>query len=292
MHSRIFSYIITFPFEQLGWGLRKLSLHSTACNISAILFYILICLTPCLLFLYLKKRKKLLKSDFLLPVLSIMLFAVIYYMINPGLLKSSVPGTGKILLGSTFYSVFFGYVILRILEECSLADTERLKLWLRTLLGAVIFLFFYAILTEGFENLSLSFQNLKEAAGNEDINLTTSYVFLILQCITNIIPYVLAVFILFTSIRSLNELLLDRYSDASAAAMEKLASLCTKSLIIAVVSGMIFNILQLLFHQSLRQINMVVSIPIYSIAFVLAVLLTTKYIRENQKLKRDNDLFI
>ena len=292
MHSTFFSFLITFPFEQLGWGLRSLSLSGAAGNIFAIIIYLLACLSPCLLCWRLKSSGRLLKTDFFLPVLSVLLFVVIYYMINPGLFNGGVPGSAKVLLGSTFYSVFFGYIILRILESCKGADTRQLKSWLRVLLAVIIFLFFYVILTECLENLSVSLTLLREANNPSGESLTVAYSFLILQCITNIIPYALAVFILFTSIRALNELLLDRYSDASAAAAEKLAALCTKSLIISVLSSMIFNVLQLLFHQSLHQIHMVVSIPVFSIAFVLAVLLTTKYVRENQKLKQDNDLFI
>ena len=292
MHSKFFSYIITFPFEQLGWGLRKLSLSGSAGNVFAVTVYILICLAPCLLCWRLKTSGKLLKTDFFLPALSILLFAVIYYMINPGLLNSSVSGTGKILLGRTFYSVFFGYIILRILDKCSQADKKQLNSWLKALFGIIMFLFFCVILSECFENLSASFQSLKAANTLENAALITTYTFLVLQCITNIIPYALAIFILFIAIRALSALLTDHYSAAAVAAMEKLAVWCSRSLIITVLSSMVFNILQLLFHQSLHQINMVVSIPVFSIAFVLAVLLTTKYIRENQRLKQDNDLFI
>lgn len=292
MHSKVFSYIITFPFEQLGWGLRRLSLHSSAGNIFAIIIYLLICFTPCLLCWRLRKAKKNLKTDFFLPVLSVMLLAVVYYMINPGLLHSNVSGAGKILLGSTFYSVFFGYVTLRILEKCSLSDEKRLKVELRALFAAIIFLFFYIILMECLENLLISIQSLKDAASYPDSLLTLNYVFLILQYINNIIPYALAIFILIAAIRTLNALLSDRYSDKSAAAAEKLSALCKYSLIITVLSSMIFNVLQLLFHKNLYQINVTVTVPVSSVAFILAVLLTAKYIRENQKLKQDNDLFI
>jgi hypothetical protein len=36
----------------------------------------------------------------------------------------------------------------------------------------------------------------------------------------------------------------------------------------------------------------VVTVPVFSLAFVLAVLLFARYIREMQRLKADNDLFI
>lgn len=292
MYSSLFTIIIKFPFEQLGLGLRKLSLSGAAGNIAAIIIYVLICLLPCLLFFRLKKSRKLLKTDFFLPVLSIMLFVVIYYMINPGLFRIGVPGTGRMLLGGTFYSIFFGYVVLRLLEAYSLADSTRLHIWLKTLLGVIIFLFLYAILAECFEALNVSVQNLQKINSYSEADMTITHIFLVLQCIINALPYALAVFILIASIRSLNALLFNRYSDLSVTAVEKLASLCKRSLVIAVLSSTGFNILQLIFHKRLLQINITVSIPVFSIAFVLAVLLTVNYVQENQKLKQDNDLFI
>ena len=77
MQSILYSDLITFPFEQLGMGLRKLSLSGSAGNTAAIIAYILICLVPCMIFLGLKKAHKILKADFFLPLLSILLFAVI-----------------------------------------------------------------------------------------------------------------------------------------------------------------------------------------------------------------------
>ena len=292
MYSKLYSVLITFPFEQLGLGLRKLSLSGTSGNIAAIIIYVLICLLPCLLFFRLKRSGKLLKTDFFLPVLTVLLFAVIYYMINPGLFHAGLPGTGKMLLGCTCYSVIFGYIVLRLLETYSLSDTRRLHVWLRTLLTVVIFLFFYAILAEFFFSFTISILNLRKVNSYSSTDMTMTYIFLVLQCITNALPYILAVFILFSSIRSLNALLHNVYSDASEAAIEKLTSLCTKSLVIAVLSSIGFNILQLIFHKILLQIKMIISIPVFSIAFVLAVLLTANYVRENQKLKQDNDLFI
>lgn len=54
----------------------------------------------------------------------------------------------------------------------------------------------------------------------------------------------------------------------------------------------VFNLLQLLFQSRLYQLEYVVSVPVFSLAFVLAVLLFARYIREMQRLKEDNDLFI
>ena len=89
-----------------------------------------------------------------------------------------------------------------------------------------------------------------------------------------------------------DDLLKDPYSDASVSKVGKISSLCAKALVIAILSSIAFNIFQLLFCGMLPIINMVVSIPVFSAALAFAVLLTAKYVRENQRLKRDNELFI
>ena len=297
----LFSAVIAFPFEQIGFGLRKLSLSGSMGNVFAIIIYVIVCLLPVGCFCWLKKKKKKRKIDWLLPALSILLFVVIYYMINPGLFGETVSGMGKMLLGTTFYSVFIGYLTLRILEKCVSADKKWLQKGLRILLHMVIILLVYVVFGECFGSLPSTIQNLREANSISsdglgfffgEIDLTATYIFLVLQSIVNAIPYLLDIAILFLMIRMMDEMEKDQYSDITVEISGILSKLCIKALVITVSSNMGLNVLQLIFHESLYQINVVVSLPIVSIVLVLAVLLMARYIRENQKLKQNYDLFI
>ena len=64
------------------------------------------------------------------------------------------------------------------------------------------------------------------------------------------------------------------------------------SVMATIVADILFNLLQLFFQKQLYQINYVVQVPVFSIVFVLAVLLFARYIKEMQELKEENDLFI
>ena len=64
------------------------------------------------------------------------------------------------------------------------------------------------------------------------------------------------------------------------------------SVMATIVADILFNLLQLFFQKQLYQINYVVQFPVFSIVFVLAVLLFARYIKEMQELKEENDLFI
>ena len=93
--SGLFSTLIAFPFEQIGAGLRVLSLSGAVGNVVAIILYMLLGLIPAGIWGFLHWRKKSESLDFMLLVISALLFVTLYYMINPGLLSTGVPGPGN-----------------------------------------------------------------------------------------------------------------------------------------------------------------------------------------------------
>ena len=143
--SGLFSTLIAFPFEQIGAGLRVLSLSGAVGNVVAIILYMLLGIIPAGIWGFLHWRKKSEPLDFMLLVISALLFVTLYYMINPGLLSTGVPGTGKWSLGSTFYSVLLGYLLIRILLHYKNAGTEKLQKGLWFLLGTVSVVLVYGI---------------------------------------------------------------------------------------------------------------------------------------------------
>ena len=84
----------------------------------------------------------------------------------------------------------------------------------------------------------------------------------------------------------------DLYQEESIKLAEKLSHFCVWTLASTIGVDALFNLLQLFFQSRLYQLEYVVSVPVFSLAFVLAVLLFARYIREMQRLKEDNDLFI
>lgn len=275
-----FSTATAFPFEQIGGLLRILSLSGVVGNIIAILLYVGICLVPSMVYLQLYKKKKAGKVDLLLPVLSLVLLLVIYYMINPGLFIVTVPGSSKMMLGMLFYSVFFGYLILRILDKCMKSNAEWLEKSLRILLFFVVMVFVYNIIVECFGKLFPV----------EEWNV--SFVFNSLRSVVDALPLVLDIVIIFGGIQLLDAMKKDRYSEEAIFSAEKLAKICIHSLVITILSGIALNALQVVFRNQLNDVNLVINIPLLSILFTLAVLILAKYIRETQKMKEELDMFI
>lgn len=295
--DNLFSTVMAFPFQQLGLGLRALSLSSVVGNMVAIVLYIIICLVPCVVILIRRKKNLLHIEDALLVILSILLFVVMYQMINPGLIRltyrdnSGLP-FAKAVLGGTVYSVICAYVVLRVLRLFFSSETAGLQRYLVILLVLVNALFVYLIFGSGINSLINSFKTLRESnSGNEHL-LGASYAFLILQFVVDNIPFALNIFVVFAGISLLHALTSDRYSVETIASAENLSKICIISLIITVLTNPVFNILQLMFSKMLFHINSQVEIPLFSIAFVLAVLLFSRLVAENKVLKDDNDSII
>ena len=298
--SGLFSTLIAFPFEQIGAGLRVLSLSGAVGNVIAIILYMLLGLIPAGIWGFLHWRKKSEPLDFMLLIISVLLFVTLYYMINPGLLSIGVPGTGKWSLGSTFYSVLLGYLLIRILLHYKNAGTEKLQKGLWFLLGTVNVVLVYGIFGQELGGLLQNLETVQK--GNTGIelsdgfftfsNLTHTYVFLFLHFAVRILPYVLDIIVVFLARRLLAAMKEDLYQEESIKLAEKLSHFCVWTLASTIGVDAVFNLLQLFFQSRLYQLEYVVSVPVFSLAFVLAVLLFARYIREMQRLKEDNDLFI
>lgn len=294
---RAFTAVMAFPFEQIGLGLRALSLSGDTGNIISIVLYTTLCLIPVGILYSLKKVRRLYPEDALLAVLSIVLFAVVYMMINPGLLgpyfgDAAGQSVTKAVLGGMAYSVLIGYAVLRILRLFFHADTGRLQKYLEILLCALNALFVYLAFGAYFSSLMDSFDALRSGNTGNEQSLGMSYLFLVLQYVVNALPYILDVLVVFAALELLDELSADRYSEAAVNASEKLSRLCGMALAVIVISNIGFNLLQLVFIKMLAVMNGSVQIPLISVAFTLAVLLLAQYIKENKQLKDDNDMFI
>ncbi len=294
--ASFYTAAVAFPFEQIGLGLRALSLSGWLGNAAAFALYAAICLAPLAYVIMRVKQKGLQKEDWLLAILSAALFGALYLMVNPSLIAwlfgNSVGTMGKAVLGGTVYSVLAAYIILRLLRLFSVGNTGQLFRYVAVMLALLSMLFVYLAFGVSFGKLQQSIASLLAGnAGNEHL-LGATYGFLALQFIVDALPYVLDVLIIFAALQLLDELRADRYSATSVAAASRLSRLCATALAATALATVALNLLQLLFTRTLLVINSSVQIPLTSLAFVLAVLLLARFVSENKQLKDDNDMFI
>lgn len=290
--SQIFAAAVSFPFEQIGNGLRTLSLSSGTGNVFAIAIYAILSLLPAAAILFIIKKRKFCPEDVLLPILSALLFAVLYIMINPGLLSENTGSIGKALLGGVIYTVLLGYAVLRILRRSFTADTNRLQKYISALLIVISAVFVYQAFGASFAEIVSSFKSFASSNNGNEQPLTASYIFIVFRYIVNMLPYVLDIVIVFAALRLINELQKDSYSEESVASSNRLSRIGGIAIVISTILNIAFNILQFVFMKSLSVINGFVIIPLSSIAFAIAALLLSRYIAKNKRLKDKNDMFI
>ena len=106
------------------------------------------------------------------------------------------------------------------------------------------------------------------------------------------LPYALDIFILFMVRTLLHALKEDRYGDDAVVVAGRLCKVCKNVVIINVFTCIALNIAQLIISKKLLNANYSIQIPLLSIALVLVILLISEYFAGDNKLKKENDLFI
>lgn len=291
--------LFAFPFEQIGWILKKLSLLGRIGNGCALTLYTAICLLPICYIIHLGKEQKQLKEDILLLLLSGLLFFVLALMANESQIKVwcrqyaitdlSLP---KAVLGCSVYSVFIGYVILRFLRSFFESNMNRMSQYLKILLILLNFLFVLLIFGTELQGLLEKIETIKQANTASSVHLEFTIAFLILRYLGEILPYVLDIVTVIMVLRLLDEMRVSRYSEDCVDMADRLAIWCKQALTAVIVCNILISILQLICAGYLVDISSTLEIPVFSILFVLVVLFVARMISENHQLKDDNDLFI
>lgn len=283
--------LLSFPFAQIGAGLRALSLSGAIGNSIAVVLYLLLSLVPVGILVWRSRRRRLVPEDSLLVGLSLFLFVMFYVMINPGEIPLLLTGDGEVLaaqkavgqslFGGSAYAILLAYLVLRLLRRFRGADRQRLqddlKILLRGLAVCLVFVIF-----------GLSFSAFWSARTAVD-----GLVFLaFLRWVGEMMPYLLDVVVILTVLELLQAMKADRYGEETMRQAHRVSRLCTGSLAACLVTTVVLNLLQLLFLNQLADVSIQVVFPLFGIAFLLGVLLVVKFLEENRALKADNDLFI
>lgn len=286
----IFTAALAFPFEQIGFGLRALSLSGNAGNIAAFILYIAISALPTAGLFLISKKRRLCPEDSLMAILSIVLLFVLYMMINPGLFNDV--GIYKSFPGGITYSVIVGYLILKLVRNFNDVSLKGMHRHLKIFLLAICPVLVYGIFGAELSALIGSVNSLSVNNTEHNFQFGLTVLFMVLRYLTAALSYALGLVIVFLLISVIDNFKNDRYSDDSIASVEKLAKWSKNTLIISTLAGVGTNLLQLLFIRMLLDIHGNLSLPILPIIFSLAAMLFARYIKDSKKIKDENDMFI
>ena len=265
--------LLSFPLEKSADFLGSLSLSGSVGNAVAVVIYAFICLIPVFVLLFRISRKTFVKTDSILVLMSAVLFAVIYLLINPSEMGAHGMGEEASMVAFSFWSLLVGYLVLKfaeILKNTEGKRTERLLSVVLKIIGAV---FMFALCTLEFTKA--------------EVGIVTVF-----SALNSVLPAVLGIRTVFFALDLLTEFSLDRYSENTVREAEKLSRFCILALELTVGVSALLSVLQLRFINELSSVKFSVEIPLVSIGFILLLLMLSGFIKESKALKEDNDSFI
>lgn len=271
--------LLSLPFQKTAELLGKLSLSGDVGNAAAIAAYSLICLVPVFLLLFKMKKKNFRREDSLLVLLSAVLFAVVYLLINPSEMGAfGAFSTGTETVSFAFWSLLAGYLILKFTSSLEKADSEKTEKLLSAVLRIIGCVFVFAVVAA-----------TNTTSENSGFAGVVTNVF----CFANTaVPNIFGIASVFGGLNLLEELTKDKYSEETVKATDRLSEICILGVKASVVVSALYNVLQLRYISVLSDVSFRLDVPLLSLGFILAVLIMSKYVRDSKALKEDNDSFI
>ncbi|MCL2499846.1 MAG: hypothetical protein FWE90_05865 [Defluviitaleaceae bacterium] len=284
--AELFTYALAFPFAPVGAGLRWLSLSGGAGNVIAWAIYLAIGLSPFVILAVLVRKRGSYPEDILLAALGFLLFAVMYYMVNPGAMTGNLrmfpPAVGHMLMGGAIWSVVTAYGLLRFVRRVLAAGEGALARYFRLLLSVLVAVLAVAVIT--------GLVNLFAAAGNTRSGIDA--VFLVGRHLIDILPNALNIWVVHAALRLSAAMRDDAYGEGSVSTAQRMSRVCAVALAVTLVSVLSFNIGQFLFAARLSDIHIEIMFPLVPILFVTGALLFARYIVQGKALKDENEGFV
>ncbi|PKK98136.1 MAG: hypothetical protein CVV57_08750 [Tenericutes bacterium HGW-Tenericutes-2] len=286
-------FIFEEPFQLLGDSIRKLSLLGGMGNIFAIFLYLAISLIPILILIYIIKRKKIVKIDYIFtPLLSLLLFFIMYYMINPNLLIELLPPVlalqvieGNLTalrifrVGLVFtldiFLIIYLFVRFYVCQKTSIYKLIQIILYM--IAFSTVFNTFYIQLSNLLRNFSINPYDNFQSIMNFSFQLVSTF----------IIVYLIGHFQKLVRYLESNEID-SQLIDLSI----KISNFAVVSVIVILLNLLINNVYNMVFSKQMQDIKFILSIPMLELMIVMVMLLITEYIKRTYIIHEENALTI
>ena len=285
----MFSSIAAFPFEQAADGLKALSGGGKLGSGLAAAVWIGLSAVPAIVALRTKRAPETLWERIALFALSGVLLLTLYGMVNPGLFRSpetaAIPNsekTIKAVFGVSAWAFIILYLVLRLIRLFRTGEKAQLLRYLRGILG-VLCVFFTGI--GEISSVKGVFTLTEVPEGILDKGLY------VLRLIASLVPYALDILV---TVRALD--LLDAAGtedqEGLPEASERLSRIAGLSLGVTVALPALVDLIQILAMKRLTDVSITADLPLTSIFFVVMVLLFSRLLTENKRLRDESSLFI
>ena len=303
---------IVFFWEQAGGLLRRLSLSGDAGNISAWIIFILAGGSPLILWAILGIRKRAGRSDLLLLLISVVLTAGLWFMVNPSYMDRylfhGMEDVGAYIFPGVICSLVLAWGAMRLLGIYEGLSRQSFFRCLEVLLGIYVAVTAAALCLGWWTELAQGWSNLCQGntwAGKEELlsgtapgmasdrgSLAVSSFFLILQVTAQKLPGFLELLLFGMAVCLLRSCERENFGGKSLIWVERLKRWSGRFLGVILLSNAGVNLLQLLFSGYILRSSYRVLLPLWEVTAVLGILLLSRFYLESRRLKEENDGFI
>lgn len=298
----LFSSIMAFPFEQMGYGLSILSKTGSVGNGIAVAVWIGVSAIPAMIALRYKKGKETLPERVALYVLSATILLALYGLVNPQLFHAGLPGMPDLQLsrsglseglseysrviraifGACIWAVAVLYLILRLIRLFRLGNKAQLLMYLRRILYVLCVLFTGAAAIS-ITNGGIALMDTAQTSADTGFG--------VFRLLAGLIPYGFDLIIILRA-AELIDIAGDETQDGIVEAAGRVSSICCFALAVTTALTVVSNLMQIVLMRWLSNVSVTVEIPVISIAFTVMILLFSRLLMENKRLRDDNSLFI
>ena len=291
-YPNYFSSTAAFPFEQIARFLARLSRAGGLRKGIGVAGWFGISAVPAMIALRYRRGKETILERISLFVLSVVLFFALYGMAAPHAFSfvrhtsaEEVSGWAKAIrqiCGPSVWTVVVLYIFLLLIRLFRQGNKEQLIRYMRIILY-VLCVIFTAVAAVSLTRGILSFPDTPDTAMDKG--------FAAIRLAAQMIPYVFDILVIICLLDLLQSAMGEGQNGIEKAA-EKVSRTCCAALGVTAAVTALINIIQMVFMQLLTNIYATMDIPVVSMAFVIMILLLTRLLIENKKLRDDNSLFI
>ena len=285
----VFSSMLAFPFEQIALGAGAFSRLGSVGNGFAVALLTGLSLIPLFAAFRYPRGKETVPERCALVALSAVLFAAFYGILCPGAFRSVIPGDAgdyirvmRGIFGITVWTVVILFVVLRLIRLIRAGNREQLLRYLRWIL-CLLCMYFLASCALAVVASILS--PAGAAPGAADVAYGA------LCLVVAVVP---AVFDIFVCLRMLS--LLDAAATEEQEGLPDAAARLSKvsCLALSVTAGLtaLQYVVQLCLLPYLSEVRASVQLPLMDLFFVVLILLFSRLLIENKRLREDSSLII
>ncbi len=297
--------LLAFPYAQLGSLLRTLSLSSAAGNIAAWALLLLLGAIPAAVWLTLKKKSLTRGGDGVLLLFTPLLILVLYAMVNPGMLAEFLSLDGSALmqeaaqlaLALTFDSFLLLYLALRLMHRAEHGGEDALPRGLILALQAVAAVSVFLLCASCVPAFLAAFEAEEAAFGSIVYTGDLAFMSAASFPFSDFVRFLISggslladAWIALMGIYLLRLLMADRYCEEAVTAAAALAAFCRTAVTVLLTVLALFNFFTLFSLSEGGHIQL--SVPVFSVAFSLLMLLISRALADRRALKQENELFI